>query len=165
MKIFNKNGDVILETNEQSLRDADLRDADLRDADLKGADLKDAYLTGADLKDAYLRDADLRDADLKGAYLRDADLRGADLRGAYLTSAYLRDADLRGAKNIIQWQAPVGIKRICYSVKHNDCVMHKLGCFWGNTDEAVAAIREKYGKDSLYKEFLLMQVKALESEK
>jgi hypothetical protein len=39
--------------------------------------------------------------------------------------------------------------------------MHKLGCFWGNTDEAVKAIREKYGDDSLYEQLLLLNTKAL----
>ena len=138
---------------------ANLRGAYLRDANLFGA-----YLRGANLREANLRDADLSGANLFGAYLRDANLFGANLREANLCGADLAGADLSGAKGIIQWQAPQGEKRICYSVKHDDCVMHKLGCFWGSTDKAVKAIRKKYDEDSLYEKFLLMQVEALESE-
>ena len=98
--------------------------------------------------------ANLYGANLYGAYLYGANLEGANLYGA----------NLRGARGILQWQSPQGEKRICYSVKAEDCVMHKLGCFWGNTEDAVAAIRKKYGKGSLYEEFLLMHVKALEQE-
>ena len=83
---------------------------------------------------------------------------------AYLVGANLTGAYLKGARGILQWQSPQGEKRICYSVKAEDCVMHKLGCFWGTTDEAVEAIRKKYGENSLYEEFLLMQVKAQEQE-
>jgi hypothetical protein len=106
-----------------------------------------------------LQDADLRDANLRGAYLTGSDLTGADLTGAYLTGAYLT-----GAKSIIQWQSPQGEKRICYSVKHTDCIMHKLGCFWGNTDEATSAIREKYGDNSMYEQMLKLNAQALEVE-
>jgi hypothetical protein len=125
---------------------------------------QDADLRGADLESSYLIDADLRGANLRGANLKGAHLKDADLRGANLKNAALRGANLKGAMGIMQWQAPQGIKRICYSVKHDDCVMHQLGCFWGNTKCAVSAIRLKYGDNSSYEEFLLMQVKALEIE-
>ena len=147
-----------------NLRDADLRDADLRDADLRDADLSDANLRDANLHGANLRYADLSDADLRYAYLRNANLHGADLHGAYLHIAYLHGANVSDARGLLQWQAPQGEKRICYSVKYDDCVMHKLGCFWGATDKAVKAIRKKYGEDSFYQKFLLMQVEALEGE-
>ena len=103
--------------------------------------------------------ADLRDADL-----RDADLRDADLRYANLQGAYLRGADLRGAKGILNWQSPLGCKRMCYSVLHENNVMHQLGCFWGGTKEAQSAIIEKYGEGSLYEEYLLLADKALRAE-
>jgi hypothetical protein len=141
---------------------------------LRGADLRGAYLTGADLTGAYLRGAGLRGADLAGADLRGANLEDADLRGASLIDAnlidanlidaYLAGADLRGAKSILQWQAPQGQKRICYSVKHADRVMHKLGCFWGDTDKSIKAIREKYGDNSMYEQLLVLNAKALECE-
>jgi hypothetical protein len=118
--------------------------ADLENADLKGVNLKNSYLGGSNLKGA----------DLRGAKLYGAKLNTADLHGAYLSST----------RGIIQWQSPVGIKRTCYSVKHDDCVMHQLGCFWGDTDEAIEAIRQYYGSNSLYEKFLLMQVEALEEE-
>jgi hypothetical protein len=113
----------------------------------------------ANLAGAYLRDANLRGVNLGGAYLRCANFHGADL-----SDAYLGDANFHGAGGLLQWQTPQGEKRICYSVKHNDCVMHRLGCFWGTTDEAVEAIRNKYGMGSLYEQFLLMQVQALGGE-
>jgi len=147
-----------------NLRGANLRGAYLSDANLCGANLRGADLRGADLSDANLCGANLSDANLRYAYLRDAELHGADLHGAYLYIAYLHGADLRDARGLLQWQAPQGEKRICYSVKYDDCVMHKLGCFWGATDKALDAIRKKYGEDSFYQKFLLMQVEALEDE-
>jgi uncharacterized protein YjbI with pentapeptide repeats len=151
------------------LQFANLEGADLRYFNLHGADLEDANLKGADLinanlVDANLRGADLKDANLYGADLKDANLRYVNLRGAKLKYAYLHGAYLSSTRGIIHWQSPLGEKRICYSVKHDDCVMHQLGCFWGDTDEAIEAIREKYGDDSLYEKFLLMQVEALEEE-
>jgi hypothetical protein len=106
----------------------------------------------------------LEDANLRGADLEGADLEDADLRGAYLEGANLRGAYLRGAKSILQWQSPQGEKRICYSVKHADCIIHKLGCFWGNTDEAITAIRRKYGDNSMYEQLLKLNAQALDLE-
>ena len=83
----------------------------------------------------------------------------ADFHGANLFGANLSDA-----RGLLQWQAPQGGKRICCSVKHDDCVMHKRGSFWGATDKAVKAIRKKYDQDSFYEKFLSMQVEALEGE-
>ena len=138
--------------------------ADLREANLYGANLSRANLYGADLREANLYGADLREANLYGANLSRANLSEADLSRADLRGANLSGASLERAKGILQWQAPQGIKRICYSVKHDNCIMHQLGCFWGTTEEAVEAIRKKYGEGSLYEEFLLLQVKALEAE-
>ena len=138
--------------------------ADLRGANLSGVNLNDADLRGANLRYAYLNDAYLHGANLCYADLRYANLGGANLGGANLHGADLQGAVFYGAKGIIQWQAPQGERRICYSVKYDDCVMQQLGCFWGTTDEAVEAIRNKYGQDSLYEQFLLMQVQALGGE-
>lgn len=96
-----------------------------------------------------------------------ADLRGVNFSYNYFlgpNKSFSQCADFHGVRGLLQWQAPQGERRICYSVKHDDCVMHKLGCFWGATDEAVEAIRKKYGDNSLYEKFLLMQVEALEGE-
>lgn len=139
---------------------------EVNDNTLIGADLSYSNLQGANLRYSNLRCANLRDSNLYGASLRDSNLgdsnlRGANLEGAYLHGANLEGADLEGAKGIMQWQAPQGEKRICYSVKHDNCVMHKLGCFWGDTDEAVRAIREKYGNNSMYEQILLLNAKAL----
>lgn len=103
---------------------------------------------------ASLNNANLNYANLNNASLYDASLDGANLYGARLD----------GAKGILQWQSPCGERRMCYSIKHDDCVMHKLGCFWGTTDKAVEAIRKKYGEGSLYEKFLLMQAEELEVE-
>mgnify|MGYP000553505755 CR=1 FL=1 len=91
---------------------------------------------------------------LVGANLSDADLRGADLSAA----------NLRGAKNILQWQSPLGEKRICYSVKHSDCVMHQLGCHWGDTQSTVDAIIKRYGENSLYERYVWLADSALNKE-
>ena len=93
-----------------------------------------------------------------------ADLREADLREANFYEADLRAANLHDADSIIRWQSPCGEKRICISVKHKDCVMHKLGCFWGDTDQAVSAIRKKYGENSAYEKMCFLNAHALEVE-
>jgi len=123
-------------------------------ADLSGANLQGVNLESANLKGANLSRANLRGANLSRANLWCADLRGANLSGA----------DLWGADYILQWQAPQGARRTCYSVNHADCVMHKLGCFWGNTEQAVEAIRDKYGNDSMYEQLLVLNAQALEVE-
>jgi hypothetical protein len=143
---------------------ADLSGADLENADLRGTNLSGADLYNANLENADLRGTNLSGADLVDAYLIDADLENANLVDADLSGANLENANLYNAKGFIQWQSPVGIKRICQSFKEGGYVMHKLGCFYGNTEKAVTAIRKKYGDDSLYEKFLLMQVKALEEE-
>ena len=122
-------------SNKSNLRGADLSGAYLRDADLRGA-----YLSGANLRGAYLSGADL-----SGAYLRDADLRDADLSGAYLSGA-----DLSGAKNIIACVGLGNSKRDVYCVKHENKIMIKAGCFWGDEYEFAKAVTEKYGKNSTY---------------
>ena len=153
-----------VETNGKGGNRANLRDANLERANLVVANLERANLVGANLEGADLVGANLERANLVGANLYGANLEGANLYGANLEGADLYGADLRGARGILQWQAPQGEKRICYSVKAEDCVMHKLGCFWGATDEAVEAIRKKYGEGSLYEKFLLMQAEALGGE-
>jgi len=152
-----------LRSEEDGIR-ANLIGANLESADLKDADLSRAYLKGADLSCADLKDADLRGVNLSGADLSAADLRGAYLRCADLKGADLSAADLSRATYILQWQAPQGVRRTCYSVKHDKCVIHKLGCFWGNTEQAVNAIREKYGNDSMYEQLLVLNTQALEVE-
>ena len=87
-------------------------------------------------------------ADLSGADLRGADLRGADLSGADLSGAYLR-----GAENIKSFQCGE-YNRVSYAVKHENETMFKIGCFWGNTEEAIAKVKEKYGEDSDYEKLI-----------
>ena len=87
MKIFNTSGELILETNLESLRGADLRYANLLDANLRGADFSGADLHYADLSDADLRGADLRYANLRGA---DLIVLQMDLWTAYITTNHIR---------------------------------------------------------------------------
>ena len=144
-----------------NLSGANLSRTDLSGANLQCADLQSADLWDADLRGANLRGADLSRANLQCADLQSADLWDADLRATDLKSANLWGAGLSGANYISQWQSPQGFRRTCYSVKHDDCVMHKLGCFWGTTEQATVAIREKYGDDSIYEQLLVLNAKAL----
>lgn len=80
---------------------------------------------------------------------------------ADLLEAALRGANLQGVAGAIQWQAPQGCKRICLSVVHGDKVMHKIGCFWGDTDEAAAAIIKNYGENSIYEKIMRLNAEAL----
>lgn len=98
-------------------------------------------------------------ADLQGADLYGADLSGADLRGANL-----RGADLQGAVGIYSF-GPIGVdKRIGYAIKHADCVMVRLGCFWGTSDEAIEAVQKKYGENSTYEKQIRLAVEILEKQ-
>jgi hypothetical protein len=162
-----------LQSEKDGMR-ADLSGADLESANLSRANLWYADLRGANLSGAALWCADLRGANLSGVNLGRANLQCADLESANLSRANLWCADLRGANlsgvnlwcadYILQWQTPQGTRRTCYSVKHDDCVMHKLGCFWGTTEQAIEAIREKYGNDSMYEQLLVLNAQALEVE-
>lgn len=133
-------------------------------ANLSGVDLSGADLSYADLSDADLRYADLRGAILTGADLTRANLSAAILINANLSGVDLHDTNLYNAIGLLTWQSPQGLKCICYSVKHEKTVMHKLGCFWGDTEQAVEAIKEKYGENSLYEQMLTLNAKALEQE-
>jgi hypothetical protein len=97
---------------------------------------------------------DLYGADLEGAYLRYINLEGADLRGA----------NLEGAKNIVSFQCG-DYNRISYGVKHDSKVFFQIGCFWGNTDQAIIVIRDKYGENSYYEKLILLYTEMLIEEK
>ena len=143
MKILNiHTNKVIFEDDFETLRET-LVNAIMLGADLRGADLRCADLSGVDLSGAYLRGANLR-----GAYLRGADLSGVDLSGAYLSGV-----DLSGVENIKSFQCGVH-NRVSYAVKYKNETMFKIGCFWGNTEEAIAKVKEKYGEDSDYEKLI-----------
>jgi hypothetical protein len=126
------------------LRDANLCDADITGVDLYGADLRDADMRLADLSGTDLRGADLIGTVLIGANLRDVNLLGANLLGANLLGV-----NLRGAKNIQSFQCGKS-SRVCYAVRHADCVMFQIECFWGTSEQAIEKIREDYGDASHY---------------
>ena len=143
MKILNiHTNKVIFEDDFETLRET-LVNAIMLGADLRGADLRGADLSGANLRGAYLSGANLR-----GAYLRGADLSGANLSGAYLSGV-----DLSGVENIKSFQCGVH-NRVSYAVKYKNETMFKIGCFWGNTEEAIAKVKEKYGEDSDYEKLI-----------
>ena len=147
------------------LRGADLSYAILRSADLNYVDLRDADLSYADLEDSYLSYVNLSGADLSYADLNGADLCRTVFRGANLSDVDLRGADLHAAKGISSFY-PVGSRRRTgYAVKHANCIMIQLGCFWGSSEEAIRKVSEKYGADSSYVDFIKAAVKTLKEVK
>ena len=127
MKIFNKIGELILETESKNLSDAYLSGADLR---------------GADLSDAYLSGANLRGADLGGADLRGADLRGADLIYSNLRGADLRHADLRGA-DLIVLQMDLWTSYITTNHIRIGCQSHTLSEWENFTDSDISKMHPR----------------------
>ena len=172
MEIKNrKTGEIIFSGEYSSMREC------VEDAVRKKISLQWAYLQGVDLQDADLQDADLQWASLRwsglqGSILQRSRLQGADLQGARLQRVDLQDADLQdaglyvanfhGVAGAIQWQAPAGIKRICYSVAHGEKVMQKIGCLWGDTEEVASAIIKKYCDNSLYEKIMRLNAEALQ---
>ena len=122
--------------------------------------LAGANLRGANLRGANLYGADLRGADLRETNLRGADLRGADLRGADLRETNLRGADLYGAKGITSF-GPIGDGRRVAFVYINNGVRTRIGCFNGDHNDAIEAIRGKYGPHSTYELMLRAAVWSL----
>ena len=80
-------------------------------------------------------------------------LVNAIMLGANLSSADLSGANLRGAENIKSFQCGEQ-NRVSYAIKYKNETMFKIGCFWGNTEEAIAKVKEKYGKDSDYEKLI-----------
>ena len=140
---------------------ADLSGANLSGADLSRANLSGANLFGANLFGANLFGADLSGANLSGANLSRANLFGADLSRANLSGANLSRADLSETIGIYSFGGIGEKRRIGIAVKHDKTVMFTLGCFWGNKNEAISAIRQKYGVKSLYEEQIKLASKIL----
>lgn len=147
-----------------NLSSANLSSANLSRADLSAANLCKANLLDTNLFSVHLYGANLRGANLSGAKLISADLRSVDLFGINLSGADLSGAYLSGAKNIYTF-GPVGKNnRIAYAVKHDNCVMVQLGCFWGTSDQAIDAIRNKYGENSSYESQIKLAVRILQEQ-
>ena len=172
MKILNNDGSVIFEAevvtmkelvikavkSGANLSDVNLSGANLSDANLSGANLYNADLDGANLSDANLCNAsldgaNLSDANLDGANLYNAHLCNASLDGANLYNANLDGANLYNAKNIHSFQCG-NRNRVSYAVKHKTEVKFLIGCFWGNKEEAIEQIKNKYGEDSYYEKLV-----------
>lgn len=105
---------------------------------------------------SVLNGFDFSGIDLTKVNFNFADMRCCNFFGTNLTDTKLDRADLTGAQHILRWQAPLGSRRMCYSVNHGTHIMHKLGCFWGDTPAAINHIRKKYGDDSVYEQTLLI---------
>ena len=90
---------------------------------------------------------------IANAVMLGANLSGANLSDANLSCANLSGANLRGAENIKSFQCGE-YNRVSYAVKYKNETMFKIGCFWGNTEEAIAKVKEKYGEDSDYEKLI-----------
>ena len=75
------------------------------------------------------------------------------IANAIMLGANLSGADLRGAENIKSFQCGE-YNRVSYAIKYKNETMFKIGCFWGNTEEAIAKVKEKYGEDSDYEKLI-----------
>jgi hypothetical protein len=158
-----------------NLKGANLKGANFRGANLKGANFRGANLKGEPLKGEPLKGASLYGADFEGANLEGADFEGANLDGAYFEGANFDGANLYGAnlyganieyaKGIMQFGSIGETRRTGYAVLHDTTVMFKLGCFWGDTEATVKAVRNKYGQDSLYEQQIILSVKILEAQR
>ncbi len=82
------------------------------------------------------------------------DLRRADLSGA----------DLSGARGVSSF-GPIGeMGRVCYAYINNG-VQLRIGCFNGDHNQAIEAIRAKCGEHSNYEMMLRAAVWALADQK
>lgn len=152
-----------------SLRNADLRGADLEGANLEGIILEGANLEGASLRGVCLRvanlnGANLRGANLEGTYLSGADLKDADFEGINLVGSALEEAKLGKARNIKSFQCGES-NRVSFAVKWGDYVMFKIGCFWGNAEEAIEKTRKKYGVNSDYEKLINLYTNMFNNER
>ena len=161
VEIKNRQGEIIITGEYESVKDVCEKSKNLSEANLSGADLSGAYLSGAnlyganlsgaDLSGAYLSGANLSGADLYGANLYGADLSGANLYGAYLSGAYLSGANLSGAnlygaKNI---SLPIiNISGTQHSIFYMDGKI-RIGCVEKTIPEWLLEY-EKIGKENKY---------------
>ena len=150
-KITQKNLNEILELHKLWLLDntkgkkANLSFTDLSNTDLSNTDLSNSDLKFTNLIYANLKRANLSNSNLNNAYLNNANLGFTDLSNTDLRNTILINTDLSFAKNILLFQKPNG--RICYAVKHTNCIMIQAGCFWGTIDEFEQDGIKKYGDD------------------
>ena len=80
-----------------------------------------------------------------------------------LYGANLSDTNLQGAKGIISF-GPVGDgRRVCFAFIKNG-VQLRIGCFNGDHNQAIEAIRAKYGEHSNYEMVLRAAVWSLAAQ-
>jgi len=148
IKILNKNGELLLSVDVDTLRGANLSCTDLRGAnlsctDLSGSNLSCANLSGTDLSCTNLSCTDLRGANLSGTDLSGANLGGANLRGANLGGANLSGANLGGANTDLVGDrpyfsiGPIGSRQdnLTLWITEKGPLL-KTGCFGPDTFEA-----------------------------
>ena len=102
-------------------------------------------------------------ADMSEANMSEANMSGANMSEADMRWANMSEADMSEAEKIMSFQAG-NLNRVCYAVKHENCVMFQLGCFWGTSTEAIKAINKKYGKGSSYVKLIRLYTKILNEE-
>lgn len=83
-----------------------------------------------------------------------ANMRGCNFFNCNIKDARLDKADLTDTRNILRWQSPIGSRRMCYSVRQDVGIMHKIGCFWGDTEDAIANITKRYGRHTMYEDIV-----------
>ena len=132
-----------------NLEGTNLEGTNLYRANLYGANLYRANLAWTNLVGADLEGANLEGTNLEGTNLYRANLEGANLVGANLVGADLVGVNLVGAIGVVSF-GPVGNEnRICYAYVNNG-IQFRIGCFNGDHNQAIEAIREKYGEFSNY---------------
>jgi hypothetical protein len=119
--------------------------ADLSNADFRHADFSYTNLSNANFSNTNLSNANFNYAYLDYANFSNANLKYANFSNTNLSNAYLNYANFSFAKNIIAFQKLNG--RMCYAVKHTNCIMIQAGCFWNNINEFEKQAIEEYGND------------------
>ena len=143
---------------------ADLSQADFSDAFLMYANFTGSCLFETDFRGAKLLRNDFSNAEMHQTNLQAVGLTKVNFMGANINKANLNGINTCQALNIASFQAGKR-NRVCYAVKHEHTVMFKIGCFWGNTKQAIEKIRQDYGMNSTYEECIILYTKIMKEMK
>lgn len=142
----------------------DLTDWVFTGEEIHGLDLAGALLCGAKFNEAELGDVDFGRAELRSSNFRFAkvdrcNFKNADFTYAYLDHAEFSHCDFFGAeisgcdfdgatffdtRNILLI-GPIGSRSdTLVAVQHENCIMLKTGCFYGNLDKFVEAVNRTH---------------------
>lgn len=141
----------------RNLRGANLCDADLYGVDLSGSDLRGANLCDANLRSAYLFNVELHDTklcytDLVGAYLYGKELLNVNFYDIDLCGTNLRDVG-----KIEEWVSHDNVgsrKKRTIFFKTDKGIFVQCGCFFGDLEKFIAAVKEKHNGNKYEKEYL-----------